>query len=316
MDQQSSSSIENPIERELKNLILKAKKLIQNNADDDLPKDFDWIKQNIDSTEKLLKQIESIQQKNVSIIDTKLFNESRDCCEQLKNWSKLLLEHRKRIQNDDQKQMVQQLDQFSQQNTSFNITHYDWIEQNIQETAKLLKQIESLQQKNMAIIIHSYMSIIDTKLFNESRDCCEQLQNWSKLLLEHRKPAKTTTENPKMTTAKERIENEMKQLILKAKKLIAEEFDSCVDWIDDEKKKSKKLLEQLEKLQRQYPDIDGKIFNESRDCCDELRQFQKRLDEYRKSILNNDDRMVVNTLDELGRANEGFQRSRKILFYK
>ena len=119
-----------------------------------------------------------------------------------------------------------------------------------------------------------------------------------------------------MTTAKERIENEMKQLILKAKKLIAEELDSCVDWIDDEKKKSKKLLEQLEKLQRQYPDIDGKIFNESRDCCDELRQFQKRLDEYRKSILNNDDRMVVNTLDELGRANEGFQRSRKILFYK
>ncbi|XP_075679138.1 uncharacterized protein LOC113791422 isoform X2 [Dermatophagoides pteronyssinus] len=112
-----------------------------------------------------------------------------------------------------------------------------------------------------------------------------------------------------MTTAKERIENEMKQLILKAKKLIAEELDSCVDWIDDEKKKSKKLLEQLEKLQRQYPDIDGKIFNESRDCCDELRQFQKRLDEYRKSILNNDDRMVVNTLDELGRANEGFQRS-------
>ena len=64
---------------------------------------------------------------------------------------------------------------------------YDWIEQNIQETAKLLKQIETLQQKNMAIIIHSYMSIIDTKLFNESRDCCEQLQNWSKLLLEHRK---------------------------------------------------------------------------------------------------------------------------------
>ncbi|XP_027194881.2 uncharacterized protein LOC113789528 [Dermatophagoides pteronyssinus] len=122
MDQQSSSSIENPIERELKNLILKAKKLIQNNADDDLPKDFDWIKQNIDSTEKLLKQIESIQQKNVSIIDTKLFNESRDCCEQLKNWSKLLLEHRKRIQNDDQKQMVQQLDQFSQQSNSFNIT--------------------------------------------------------------------------------------------------------------------------------------------------------------------------------------------------
>ena len=66
-----------------------------------------------------------------------------------------------------------------------------------------------------------------------------------------------------MTTAKERIENEMKQLILKAKKLIAEELDSCVDWIDDEKKKSKKLLEQLEKLQRQYPDIDGKIFNDN-----------------------------------------------------
>ncbi|OTF80430.1 hypothetical protein BLA29_010109 [Euroglyphus maynei] len=119
-----------------------------------------------------------------------------------------------------------------------------------------------------------------------------------------------------MTTGKERAENEMRQLIVKTRKLIVNEMDSCVDWIDDEKKKAKKLLEQIEKIQRQWQGIDAKLFNDSRDCCDELRQWIKHLDEHRKGLLNNDDRMVVNTLDELGRANEGFQRSRKILFFK
>lgn len=119
-----------------------------------------------------------------------------------------------------------------------------------------------------------------------------------------------------MSTAKERAEKEMQQLIAKTRKSIVNELDSCIDWIDGEKKKAKKLLEQIEKIQRQWPGIDAKLFNDSRDCCDDLRQWIKRLDEHRKSVLNNDDRLVVNTLDELGRANEGFQRSRKILFYK
>ncbi|UXI20523.1 choline/ethanolamine kinase-like [Sarcoptes scabiei] len=115
---------------------------------------------------------------------------------------------------------------------------------------------------------------------------------------------------------KERAEIELGLLLKKAKNSISNELDNCFDWIDDETRKAKKLLDQIEKIQRQMPAIDAKLFNESRDCCDDLQTWIKRLQGHRESMLKNDQKIVVQTLDEMGSMNDGFKRSRNILFTK
>lgn len=114
----------------------------------------------------------------------------------------------------------------------------------------------------------------------------------------------------------EKAERDLRQLIAKARKAMASELDTCVDWIDEESSKAKKIFEQIEKILRQSPGIDSKLFNETRDICDDLKNWIQTLTDHRNSVLNNEQRIMVQTLDELGAMNDGFKRNRKILFNK
>ena len=109
MDQSSLSLNPNSkIENELYRLMIRSRQMIRNG----LQPDLDWNEEKIIDSGKLLKEIEMIQRTMKMInktINVKLFNESRDCCEELK---KFLINISKNTSsyNIDLKQSVKMID--------------------------------------------------------------------------------------------------------------------------------------------------------------------------------------------------------------
>ncbi|KAH7636521.1 hypothetical protein HUG17_10491 [Dermatophagoides farinae] len=98
--------------------MIRSRQMIRNG----LQPDLDWNEEKIIDSGKLLKEIEMIQRTMKMInktINVKLFNESRDCCEELKKFTKLLIEHRKQLKQIDHDQMLKSLDEWSEQNDNF-----------------------------------------------------------------------------------------------------------------------------------------------------------------------------------------------------
>ena len=64
------------------------------------------------------------------------------------------------------------------------------------------------------------------------------------------------------------------------------EFETCSQWIDREINRARKQQEQIERLQN-HPSITARLFNESRDCCDQIHSYIERLRFFRVALAAN-----------------------------
>ncbi|KAH9417000.1 hypothetical protein DERP_011729 [Dermatophagoides pteronyssinus] len=94
-------------------------------------------------------------------------------------------------------------------------------------------------------------------------------------------------------------ERELTQVIIQARRLPCEQFESCKDWTKEEIQRAKKMYQKIDRLQSS-PKISSKLFNEARDCCDMLSQYIRKLEIH----LSSSNGHTFNSFVDLGTANK------------
>lgn len=97
------------------------------------------------------------------------------------------------------------------------------------------------------------------------------------------------------------IERDLNQLIKQARRLPTDDIEPCKDWIKQEMVRAQKLYDKINRLViRSTTIITSELFNEARDCCNQLDQWIKRLEMNLKSTHGS----TYHTLADLGKANQ------------
>ncbi|KAH9501938.1 hypothetical protein DERF_012747 [Dermatophagoides farinae] len=97
-------------------------------------------------------------------------------------------------------------------------------------------------------------------------------------------------------------ETQLIKLLNDAKKMMNEtKFETCTQWIDREIVRTKKQKEQIERLQN-HPSITARLFNESRDVCDQIHLYIERLRDFRSNMSRYGRQITVETTDDLKRT--------------
>ncbi|XP_027194022.2 uncharacterized protein LOC113788768 [Dermatophagoides pteronyssinus] len=97
------------------------------------------------------------------------------------------------------------------------------------------------------------------------------------------------------------IESDLRKLISQARRLPSDDLEPCKDWTRQEIKRAQKLSEKINCLMiKSSTIITSELFNESRDCCNQLDQWIKRLEMNLKSTNHS----TYHTLADLGKANQ------------
>ncbi|OTF82472.1 hypothetical protein BLA29_010153 [Euroglyphus maynei] len=94
-------------------------------------------------------------------------------------------------------------------------------------------------------------------------------------------------------------ETQLIKLIKDVMKMVEQtEFETCTQWIDREIARAKKQQEQIERLQN-HPTITSKLFNESRDACDQIHFYIQRLRDFRTNMGKIGRQILIENPDDL-----------------
>ncbi|KAH7638276.1 hypothetical protein HUG17_9382 [Dermatophagoides farinae] len=97
------------------------------------------------------------------------------------------------------------------------------------------------------------------------------------------------------------VERDLQQLIKQARRLPTDDLEPCKDWTRQEMVRAQKLYEKINRMVIQStPVISSDLFNEARECCNQLDLWINRLEQNLKSANHS----TYHTLVDLGKANQ------------